>query len=1073
MRQISAQEKVIIPIGRQGENGAAEIIFDVSGWADLYGNGAFELLNRRPAENTPYTCSITVSDEQVHWIVQSADVALVGHGRCELTYVVDDVIAKSVVFATCVLPSIEGAGEVPEPYESRIQDLIVASAGAVIAAKDSEAYAAGTRDGADVPSDDPAYHNNSKYYSSRANSSANTAQGYASDAGTSAAMSSGSALKSEGFAVGTANGRAVASTSPYYHNNSKYYSEQASGSATAAAGSATAADGSASAAAGSATAADESATAAAGSKTAAEGSATAAAGSASAAAGSATAAARSASDAAAQLALVTAEGTRQVGLITAEGTTQKNAVIAKGQEVIESIPEDYSDLTSDVEDLKSSIDTVVETTRNTFSNSDVTQFFSMQFVNGQYVNTAADTRGYLAFQALLYNGSTLVSSTNFPSADIGRRALTLTPSQDITNIILRHSGQTRDIAIKFTANLIAEESYVLSVYIVSNLPGEVGGFIFEKVQLESGTSLTQYVPNITSVDYIAREDISEMQDTLAPKASPALTGTPTAPTAARGTVTTQIATTAFAMAAVNALGTPFATRSNAIATISTGNLNDYTTPGNWIVSSSSGISNKPVNGAGRLLVIETVNSSNQIQYFIVNEGVIYYRTHNASGWTTWAYLLNTAHYTAILNNFSGYDALIADKYTAITANADFNDYNTPGNYKIASSSIVPGLVNIPESAQGKLTVLQTATPNNLMQIFATVTYNVYYRMKDGLGWHEWQVVSHNTRDVENRSKVVKKGIENQLYAIMESTTYNIAFANAPAPLQMKNYIGDTQNVHPKVLYFQNKFGNHYYWMAYTPYPGGNDDYENPCIAYSDDGYIWTNIASNPIDTPEENAYLSDTHLVYRNDTSTLECWYRAVVTVEGGRIENIYRMTSTDGITWGNREMIYTTGQTGATKVLSPAVIWDGTNYNIWVVDSTVIRYYTASPSDLSTWTLVRTFDNLVFTDTGTSVNPWHLDVIKDGDTYIMLVMCMSSGAMSASSKLSLFIATSSDNISYSTPTRVVAGSDNWDNCMYRSSIVKIGEKYRIYYSATSLNQVWGIGITESNTLSDFIGRYY
>lgn len=313
MRQISAQEKVIIPIGRQGENGAAEIIFDVSGWADLYGNGAFELLNRRPAENTPYTCSITVSDEQVHWIVQSADVALVGHGRCELTYVVDDVIAKSVVFATCVLPSIEGAGEVPEPYESRIQDLIVASAGAVIAAQDSEAYAAGTRDGADVPSDDEAYHNNSKYYSNRANSSANTAMGYASDAGTSAAMSSGSALKSEGFAVGTANGRAVADTSPYYHNNSKYYSEKASESATAAAGSATAADGSASAAAGSATAADESATAAAGSATAADGSATAAAGSATAAGESATAAAGSAAAAAASAA--SADGAKAQDMI--------------------------------------------------------------------------------------------------------------------------------------------------------------------------------------------------------------------------------------------------------------------------------------------------------------------------------------------------------------------------------------------------------------------------------------------------------------------------------------------------------------------------------------------------------------------------------------------------------------------------------------------------------------------------------------------------------------------------------------------------------------------------------------
>jgi hypothetical protein len=41
----------------------------------------------------------------------------------------------------------------------------------------------------------------------------------------------------------------------------------------------------------------------------------------------------------------------------------------------------------------------------------------------------------------------------------------------------------------------------------------------------------------------------------APKASPALTGTPTAPTAAPGTSTTQVATTAFVQAAANAGGT--------------------------------------------------------------------------------------------------------------------------------------------------------------------------------------------------------------------------------------------------------------------------------------------------------------------------------------------------------------------------------------------------------------------------------------------------------------------------------------------------------------------------------------
>lgn len=63
---------------------------------------------------------------------------------------------------------------------------------------------------------------------------------------------------------------------------------------------------------------------------------------------------------------VTAEGTRQVGIVgtagdtqvarvQAEGTTQKNAVKAKGEEVIASIPSDYTELTEEVEDLKSSL----------------------------------------------------------------------------------------------------------------------------------------------------------------------------------------------------------------------------------------------------------------------------------------------------------------------------------------------------------------------------------------------------------------------------------------------------------------------------------------------------------------------------------------------------------------------------------------------------------------------------------------------------------------------------------------------------------------------------------------------
>ena len=62
----------------------------------------------------------------------------------------------------------------------------------------AEAWAKGTKDGTAVPSTDPAYQNNAKYYST----------------------------DSEAWAKGTRNGTAVPSTDPTYHNNAKYFSEQ-------------------------------------------------------------------------------------------------------------------------------------------------------------------------------------------------------------------------------------------------------------------------------------------------------------------------------------------------------------------------------------------------------------------------------------------------------------------------------------------------------------------------------------------------------------------------------------------------------------------------------------------------------------------------------------------------------------------------------------------------------------------------------------------------------------------------------------------------------------------------------
>lgn len=77
-------------------------------------------------------------------------------------------------------------------------------------ALDSEAWATGKRAGSDVPSTDPTYNNNSKYYSEQAD-----------------ALGQAQAENSEAWANGTRGGVDVPSTDPAYHNNAKYWKDQA------------------------------------------------------------------------------------------------------------------------------------------------------------------------------------------------------------------------------------------------------------------------------------------------------------------------------------------------------------------------------------------------------------------------------------------------------------------------------------------------------------------------------------------------------------------------------------------------------------------------------------------------------------------------------------------------------------------------------------------------------------------------------------------------------------------------------------------------------------------------------
>ena len=107
-------------------------------------------------------------------------------------------------------------------------------------ANESEAWATGEKDGVPVPTTDPAYENNAKYYSIHAREEAeawavgersgvpvpSTDETYHNNSKYYSEFSDMRALDAEDWAVGQRGGIDVPDTDECYHNNSKYYSDQ-------------------------------------------------------------------------------------------------------------------------------------------------------------------------------------------------------------------------------------------------------------------------------------------------------------------------------------------------------------------------------------------------------------------------------------------------------------------------------------------------------------------------------------------------------------------------------------------------------------------------------------------------------------------------------------------------------------------------------------------------------------------------------------------------------------------------------------------------------------------------------
>ena len=251
---------------------------------------------------------------------------------------------------------------------------------------------------------------------------------------------------------------------------------------------------------------------------------------------------------------------------------------------------------------------------------------------------------------------------------------------------------------------------------------------------------------------------------------------------------------------------------------------------------------------------------------------------------------------------------------------------------------------------------------------------------------------------------------------------------ATNPLDIPTYDGNPNVAHPSVALAPGGSWNGYrYWMGFTPYPG--EPRENPSVIASHDGVHWEVPAglTNPIrdlawaeSVSGAGAYNADTHILFDGDT--LHLYWRAG--------NDLYRSSSTDGVTWSTPVLSMTGTANGAE--LSPAVVKmaDGT-WHLWTVNAVDLL---APFIEHRTGTDGLTWGTPTVSYLPPGVLAWHIDVQWADDRFHMLV---HDKATEGRSFLTYVSSTDGDTWTGDTGFTMPPSGEAWDAYgVYRSCMV-------------------------------------
>lgn len=310
--------------------------------------------------------------------------------------------------------------------------------------------------------------------------------------------------------------------------------------------------------------------------------------------------------------------------------------------------------------------------------------------------------------------------------------------------------------------------------------------------------------------------------------------------------------------------------------------------------------------------------------------------------------------------------------------------------------------------------------------------------------------------------------------------------NAPQYMSTLTYDGSGQVVHPSIVDFKTEYNldnwnGFRYWMAYTPYPYGDDAYENPSIIASNDGQNWVvpSGLKNPLEDIPSNYlsrknYNSDPELIYDPDNKCLNLFWR-----EQGTYEKIWRIRILSSLSIEPKVLCVEERRSdGEGLALSPTVWRKNANeWYMWTANgNSFIHLY--SSKDGINWSKRQRCNTPWSTWNGGYV-PWHIEAKPNyREQRVEFFINGWPKETGKKDKVLFYAEVPMDDITnFKMPLSNVIlaqGSEgNWDNnFIYRTTFTIEAEqsayKYHVWYSAQSKSIVWHIGYTEGE-----LGTYF